>query len=372
MSDEIVSKADKASALALTLDRMADEAQQAFLSKGNFARMFAMGSAMGALREALSDGVMRSIMKLQGSKLGFKTDAVYDVRVVRDCLIEAIMYGVQPVGNQFNIIGGNAYITKEGYTALLANLPGLSRLKLVIAPAVVSESKTAGVSRSGEQFQKIEREAQVPVRLSWVFRGVEESEVLEFTIRVNKGMSEDALRGKAERKARKWLYEYLTGCALPDAEVEEQVPLMRDVTPAVRGSEGAPALRSAVPPPAVAKDPVVAAPAAAPMQAAVPPAKATQAAEPEAVGTARSAHEAEPEVAPLQASAEELQALDRVSGILRESGKSWAHLYRVCEAIGFRHPEGGSSKDLMAVFAAALLRDDEACRALVESGFIIK
>ena len=372
MSDEIVSKADKASALALTLDRMADEAQQAFLSKGNFARMFAMGSAMGALREALTDGIMRSVMKLQGSKLGFKTDAVYDVRVVRDCLIDALMYGVQPVGNQFNIIGGNAYITKEGYTALLANLPGLSRLKLVIAPAVVSESKTAGVSRSGEQCQKIEREAQVPVRMSWVFRGEEESEVLEFTIRVNKGMSEDALRGKAERKARKWLYEYLTGCALPDAAVEEQVPLMRDVTPSVRASEGAPSLRSAVPPPAVAKDPVVAAPAAAPMQAAVPPAKATQAAEPEAVGTAKSAAEAAPEVAPLQASAEELQALDRLSGVLRESGKSWAQLYRVCEAIGFRHPEGGAPRDVMAVFAAALLQDDEVCSALVESGFILK
>ena len=366
MSDEIVSKADKASALALTLDRMADEAQQAFLSKGNFARMFAMGSAIGALREALSDGVMRSIMKLQGSKLGFKTDAVYDVRVVRDCLIEAIMYGVQPVGNQFNIIGGNAYITKEGYTALLANLPGLSRLKLVIAPAVVSESKTAGVSRSGEQYQKIEREAQVPVRMSWVFRGEEESEVLEFTIRVNKGMSEDALRGKAERKARKWLYEYLTGCALPDAEVEEQVPLMRDVTPSVRASEGAPALRSAVPPPAGV--PHVGSAKSAPE---VTPVQASAEAAPE-VAPVQASAEADPEVAPVQASADELQALDRVSGMLRESGKSWAYLYRVCEAIGFRHPEGGAPRDVMAAFAAALLQDDEACRALVESGFILK
>ncbi|MGN0869481.1 MAG: hypothetical protein ACI4O9_08180 [Akkermansia sp.] len=132
--------------------------------------------------------------------------------------------------------------------------------------------------------------------------------------------------------------------------------------------------------------PVDAAPAAAPMQAAVPPAKAPKAPkaakprpaaaelaseEPESVGTARAAQELLP-VSELihTATAEELAALDKLGGIIKGSGKSWAQLYRVCEAIGFSHPEGGAGRDVMARFAYAVLGDSEAINALEESGFV--
>ncbi|MFK5282891.1 hypothetical protein ACI3PL_25325, partial [Lacticaseibacillus paracasei] len=69
-------------------------------------------------------------MALQGNRLGFKTDkdksGGYPESVVKNCLIEAVLLGIQPTGNQFNIIAGNMYPTKEGCGYLLNNFKGLS------------------------------------------------------------------------------------------------------------------------------------------------------------------------------------------------------------------------------------------------------
>jgi hypothetical protein len=52
------------------------------------------------------------------------------VDVVRNCIIDGAANGLLPTGNQFNIIAGNMYPTKEGYTALLSKLKA-SPMKLV-------------------------------------------------------------------------------------------------------------------------------------------------------------------------------------------------------------------------------------------------
>ena len=103
-----------------------------------------------------------------------------------------------------------------------------------------------GTTRNGEQYQKIEREGRVVVEVSCNYQGKAISEKLEFVIRVNKGMSQDAVLGKAERKAKAWLYNYLTDQAISDGEAEaaEGEP-MRNVTaakkvvkPAIFAEEG--------------------------------------------------------------------------------------------------------------------------------------
>ncbi len=43
----------------------------------------------------------------------------YTMDGVRDCIIDAVCRGLQPTGNQFNIIADNMYPTKEGYQYLL-------------------------------------------------------------------------------------------------------------------------------------------------------------------------------------------------------------------------------------------------------------
>lgn len=232
-----VSREEKSGQLAEALDQLAGDMQRAWLVEGNFARTIAYGLAVGKMREALDNKVMVSLMKLKGSKLGFRTDEgpkvqPYPMEVVRDCIIDAVTLGLQCVGNQFNILGGNMYVTKEGFTYLLRQLPGLQDLKMIYHPAEISESSTGGARRDGSQYQKIEREGLIAVDVSCQYKGRKVEERLEFVVKVNAGMTQDAIIGKAERKARAWLYNYLTDSTIVDGDAAEAMQELRDVTPA--------------------------------------------------------------------------------------------------------------------------------------------
>lgn len=244
----VLSKAERGEQLAGNLDALSVQIQEAWMMEGNFARTIAYGMAVAEFREALNEKVMKALMKLKNSKMGFRTDegpktGVYSMEVVRDAVIEAATLGLQCVGNQFNILGGNMYVTKEGFTFLLRQLVRQGRLegmRFVYHPAEIKESSTQGVSRSGEVYQKIEREGLVKVEVSCVWDGKPVEECLEFVIRVNAGMSQDAVLGKAERKAKAWLFNFLTDQAISDGEAEVQAEAgkeMRDVTPKVREPE---------------------------------------------------------------------------------------------------------------------------------------
>ena len=112
----------KSTELAVSLDNLALEAQQALSCKGSFEKAINMGIAMNRLRDALTPPIMESIMKLKGSQLGFRTDecaatqykegVTYGVDAVRECLIVATCMGLSPVGNQWNILAGRTYVTK--------------------------------------------------------------------------------------------------------------------------------------------------------------------------------------------------------------------------------------------------------------------
>ena len=243
-----LTKSQKNAELGNNLEALSTEIQRAWMVQGNFTRAIAYGMAVANLREALDEKVMKALLKLKNSKLGFRTDEVmnqpYPMQLVRDCIIDAATLGLQCVGNQFNIIGGNMYVTKEGFTFLLRQLSqqgALRDMKFIYHPAEISESSTMGTARNGEQYQKVEREGRVMVEVSCVYQGKAISEQLEFVIRVNKGMSQDAVLGKAERKAKAWLYNYLTDQAISDGEAAEGFTnddlrftnsgQMRDVTP---------------------------------------------------------------------------------------------------------------------------------------------
>lgn len=236
----VLSKAERAEQLAGNLDALCVQIQDAWLMEGNFSRTIAYGMAVAEMREALTPAVMTSVMKLKGSKLGFRTDETpqngYPMELVRDAVIDAATLGLQCVGNQFNIIGGNMYVTKEGFTYLLRKLSAegkLRDLKFIYHPAEITESSTQGTRRDGSSYQKIEREGKVKVDVSCMWQGKPVQEELEFIVRVNAGMSQDAVLGKAERKAKAWLYNYLTDQSIGDgdADAEAAVPEMRDVTP---------------------------------------------------------------------------------------------------------------------------------------------
>ncbi len=172
-----------------------------------FEKAFLIATAAGELKKLLTPEYMKPIMELQGNKLGFKTDkdnaTGYPEAVVKNCLIEAVLMGVQPFGNQFNIIAGNCYITKEGFGYLLSKFPGLHYKIIPQLPRIKEQS------------------AAVVMDITWTLNGVTQKEQLDIPVKVNNYMGTDAVIGKATRKARAWLYSTITGTEMPEGDVQD-------------------------------------------------------------------------------------------------------------------------------------------------------
>lgn len=188
------------------LDRAAANGLVAQKEVSQFKKMALIAGSINELRALLTPAVMKPILALQNTSIGFKTDRPnggYDVDTVRDCVIEATLKGVFPVGNEFNIISGQCYITKEGFGHKLRDVPGLSYTLTPGIPRVPNENG-----------------AIIKVQVEWNYNRKDGSKELELAIRVNKGMGTDAIIGKAIRKARAWLYTTVTGQEIGDGDAD--------------------------------------------------------------------------------------------------------------------------------------------------------
>ena len=169
-----------------------------------FEKAYTLASAVQQLKEILTPEYMKPIMQLQGNKLGFKTDkdkdGGYTEAIVKNCLIEAVLFGLQPCGNQFNIIAGNMYATKEGVGYLLSKVEGLSYDIVAELPRVKEQSSA------------------VVMKITWTMQGFTQTKSIDIPIKVNAYMGADAIIGKATRKARKWLYDTITGSEVPEGD----------------------------------------------------------------------------------------------------------------------------------------------------------
>lgn len=179
----------------------------------NFGAAFTAVQVVSLLRQALTPEVMEKVfMPLMNTKIGFLTDRngrpnsrgvvkpLYTVEVVRDAIIDAVAIGLLPTGNQFNIIADRMYPTKEGYTALLRKLG----VKYFIEVSY-DKSQTQGF-------------AEIPCKISYQYNGEKNGFSIVATVKKDDYSSPDQLRGKAERRAKKALYEYITGCDFGDAD----------------------------------------------------------------------------------------------------------------------------------------------------------
>lgn len=198
----------------------------------NFGAAFNAARVITLLREALTDEVMaRVFMPLMNTKVGFRTDRdgkpdkqdrvkpLYDVPTVRDAIIDAAIIGLLPTGNQFNIISGTMYPTKEGYTVLL---------KKIGAKYVIDVQQDRSQNPAFAEF---------PCKISYSYNGEKNSLTINATVRRDQYSSNDQLRGKAERRAKKALYEYLTGTDYGEADETSSRPNAVIDTVAVEISE---------------------------------------------------------------------------------------------------------------------------------------
>jgi hypothetical protein len=152
----------------------------------------------------------KQFMPLQGNKLGFLTDrddkGGYGVQVVRECVVEALLTGISPGMNHFNIIAGNMYVTKVGFKHLLDHVKGLKYIITNELPRINKEKGSAAII----------------MVIKWKMgNGEWEEQKLDVAVRVNKAMGTDAVIGKAERKARAWLYNNFSISEIVDGDAEE-------------------------------------------------------------------------------------------------------------------------------------------------------
>lgn len=232
----------------MRLDEIAAGAELTTSTDNPFTRAITTATAIQNIRATLTDKVMTEvILPLMNSKLGFKTDKdplrpawskrnncmetpePYPLNTVRECLIEATLRGMPPVGNCWNIISGQSYITKEGFWFLIGKkVQGLTDFKVSIG--VPKMIKAAGDARNASDDEA--KGALVPCSASWKMHGNADRIEREIPIRVNAMMGADAIMGKAERKILAAAYAQITGTMLGDADASEMdAPPMRQVTP---------------------------------------------------------------------------------------------------------------------------------------------
>lgn len=174
-----------------------------------FEKSFVMASAIKVLKERLTPEFMNPIMALQGSNLGFKTDkdksGGYTEPEVKACLIDAVLLGLQPTGNEFNIISCNMYPTRQGFGSLLKKINGLKY----------------SISYSNPIFTQDKSSANCTATIKWELNGESHVQQQEFAIKSNAYATADAILGKAERKARRWLFNTVEGTDIPDGDVTD-------------------------------------------------------------------------------------------------------------------------------------------------------
>lgn len=182
-----------------------------------FERAYATANAIQKLQEMLTPEYLKPIMALQGNRLGVKTDkdksGGYPADVFKNCLIEAVLMGLQPYGNEFNIIAGNTYATKEGVGRLLATWKGLKYSLICGVPKPNADGKSAVVD----------------VNIKWTINNESKEEVIPISIKMDAYTSVDAMIGKATRKGRAWLLSAISGIEIVEADVTDAEFL--DVTP---------------------------------------------------------------------------------------------------------------------------------------------
>lgn len=179
---------------------------KALAGKNALERSVLLAKGVQFLREMLDEKTMAHFEPLYNSPLGFRCDRpnkknkeAYSMHEVRECMIQALLIGLEPIGNLWNIIGGRMYITREGFTRLLLDLEeerGLTDLRIEF-----------GVPEFGEHGG-----ALVPCRAGWIVGGKKgHLPDVKIPVETDDYSSVDQVLGKADRKMKCRVYNLITG-----------------------------------------------------------------------------------------------------------------------------------------------------------------
>lgn len=158
------------------------------------------------------------VQSLQDTPIGFRTDKdpsimnrrtgqpnkPYDYHIVKDAIVECLLRGLQLVGNQFNIIAGRFYCTKEGFEHLIRQL-GKAGTIADFRP-VIGIPKTSGGG------------CVIDCSATWSSDGKSYGLEVQIAVKTSESGSTDQYIGKATRKFLKRCYEMMTGSSVPEGD----------------------------------------------------------------------------------------------------------------------------------------------------------
>jgi hypothetical protein len=172
-----------------------------------------------------SPEIRQVIMSMVNNRLGFTTDRTpailarnqrngkypnrpYSYEELVDPIVEGLLKGYRISNNEINIIAGQFYAAKNGNFRRIMEHPGLTNFAYNNEPPIfASDFKTARVKlwavwKVGDDAFSI---------------GIRPDDQLTLQIRVNAGMGDDAVVGKAHAKLFKRVLERLTGLSVPES-----------------------------------------------------------------------------------------------------------------------------------------------------------
>jgi hypothetical protein len=192
-----------------SIDTLAKTTRQQMIEfrEDPFSAALTQARAIRMLNDMITPEMLTDVKALMNTPLGFKTDRLppkqpYDDTTIKQTLIVATLRGFRHVNDEWNIIAGNFYATKNGLERQIAEFPGLTDLRISIG---VPRTLTGG--------------ALVAAEASWKLNGQPDKLICgeqphldsRIPVKVNEYMGTDAIQGKAKRKLYAKILERLTG-----------------------------------------------------------------------------------------------------------------------------------------------------------------
>lgn len=163
-----------------------------------------VAKGIAIMQQVISEEMLELLMQLQGREFGFKVDRTYTRDVVKDAACYAFLDGLQPFGNEWNIIGGKYMAVLNGWRRKVNDLK-LENLKIDLG-----EPKPWG------QFG-----LRVDCSATWQRNGQVETIRQQFSLKKDGGFSIDNADGRLHRKMYKAIYLKICGNSFAGLDSDE-------------------------------------------------------------------------------------------------------------------------------------------------------
>lgn len=214
-----------------TLEMRLEKARGLITEESSFMKKAILTAQAATIARKVVSAHKDTLAQLQGSALGFLADKPYSADELVNPLTEAVIMGLPLVGNCVNVISGRLYVPKAGWEYRFRTTTDISWPELHIGEMDITD-EARYVDLPEEKWYthngKVVKQRSVPgmakvecwakclrggIELRVEYRDHSKTGGLDerIAIKVNRGMGEDAVRGKVEARLYKALWRLAMG-----------------------------------------------------------------------------------------------------------------------------------------------------------------